>query len=326
VPPESRKTVLAESVIGVVPRRIRFVPPGSLVEVTCRTIQGRLLLRPSPILRDLTLGVLARAARLYPVEIHAFAFLSNHFHLLLSVADAQRLAAFMGYLNSNLAREAGRLIRWKEKFWGRRYQAILVSAEETCQVTRLRYILSHGAKEGLVASPADWPGAHCAPFLLSGGPIRGRWIDHTLEHRASRKGIVLRPQDLVAEETLGLAPIPCWTRLGKDRYRARVAEMVEGIEREAARTIAETGKPIAGRAFVERQDPRLEPNRIKKGPAPLAHAFSRQVRREIHEAYSVFLSAFRRASDRFRQGALDACFPDGSFPPALPFRSSAPAT
>jgi REP element-mobilizing transposase RayT len=307
-------------------RRIRFVPPGSLVEVTCRTVQGRLLLRPSPILRDLTLGVLARAARLYPVEIHAFAFLSNHFHLLLTVADAQRLAAFMGYLNSNLAREAGRLIRWHEKFWGRRYQAILVSGEAPCQIDRLRYVLSHGAKEGLVASPRDWPGAHCAPFLLSGQPVRGRWIHHTLEHRASRKGIALEPKDIVEEETLELAPLPCWAHLGKDQYRAQVAEMIEAIESEVARKIAESGKPVAGRAFVERQDPRLEPHRLKKDPAPIAHAFSRRVRREIREAYSLFLSAYRRASDRFRQGCLEVCFPDGSFPPALPFRAAAPAT
>ena len=40
-------------------------------------------------------------------ELHAFAFLSNHFHLLLTVSDSQRLASFMNYLNSNLAREAG---------------------------------------------------------------------------------------------------------------------------------------------------------------------------------------------------------------------------
>jgi len=308
------------------PRRIRFVPPGSLVEVTCRTVQGRLLLRPSPILRDLTLGVLARAARLYPVEIHAFAFLSNHFHLLLTVVDAQRLAAFMGYLNSNLAREAGRLIRWREKFWGRRYQAILVSGEQASQVARLRYVLSHGSKEGLVNSPREWPGAHCAPFLLSGLPVCGRWINHTLEHRASRKRIVLETEDLVEEETLELAALPCWAHLAPERYREQMARMVEAIEREAAQRIAESARPVAGRAFVERQDPRFEPNRIKKGPAPLIHACSRHVRRELREAYGLFLGAYRRASDRLRQGCFDVRFPDGSFPPAMPFRAAEAVT
>ena len=56
----------------------------------------------------------------------------------MTVASAQRLASFMNYLNSNLAREAGRLIRWREKFWGRRYQAILVSQEAEAQIGRLR--------------------------------------------------------------------------------------------------------------------------------------------------------------------------------------------
>ena len=56
----------------------------------------------------------------------------------------------MGYFNSNLAREAGRLVDWREKFWSRRYRAIVVSGEEGAQRERLKYVLSHGAKEGLV--------------------------------------------------------------------------------------------------------------------------------------------------------------------------------
>ena len=92
-------------------RRLRFIPPDSLVEVTCRTIQGRLLLQPRHRTVELCRGVLARAVRLYPVEVHAFVFLGNHYHLLLSCANAERLARFMNYLNSNLAREVGRAVR-----------------------------------------------------------------------------------------------------------------------------------------------------------------------------------------------------------------------
>jgi hypothetical protein len=36
------------------------------------------------------------------------------------VDTAKQLADFMGYFNSNLAREAGRLEDWREKFWSRR--------------------------------------------------------------------------------------------------------------------------------------------------------------------------------------------------------------
>ena len=61
-------------------RHLRFIPDGgALVEVTCRTVQGRLLLAPSPQLNDIILGVLGRAQRLYPVEIAGYVFVSNHF-------------------------------------------------------------------------------------------------------------------------------------------------------------------------------------------------------------------------------------------------------
>lgn len=84
------------------------------------------------------------------------------FHLPLTVSSAQRLASFMNHLDSNLAREAGRLIDWREKFWGRRSQVAAVSREDDARIARLRYVLAHGVREGLVGSPLEWPGAHSA--------------------------------------------------------------------------------------------------------------------------------------------------------------------
>jgi len=291
-----------------------------LVEVTCRTVQGRLLLRPSPTLQDLTLGVLARAARLYPVEVHAFAFLSNHFHLLVSVENAQRLASFMNYLNSNLAREAGRLVGWREKFWGRRYQAILVSDEEVAQVARLRYILAHGVKEGLVGSPRDWPGAHCARALLEGEPVAGHWIDRTRERAGLRRRRPSDPGSFAVVETLEISPLPCWKALSEPVRLQHLRGLVEDIEREGRSRESRTGQPPLGRDFVLRQDPRHEPDRPRKGPAPLAHAASQSARDALKGAYRIFFAAYRHAAERLRAGARDALFPAGSFPPALPFR------
>ncbi len=301
------------------PRRLRFFPAGSFVEVTCRTMQGRFLLHPTPLVRDLTLGVLGRAAGRYPVQVHAFVFLSNHFHLLLTVPSAQRLAQFMNYLNSNLAREVGRAVRWREKFWGRRYQAILVSGEEAAQIERLRYVLSHGCKEHLVERPTDWPGAHCARALLEGCPVTGSWFNRTLEYQARRRNLLLRSADLVEEESLLLAPIPCWAHLSQSRYRERIAELLRSIELESARWSKQTGAATLGRDAVRKQDPHGLPNRPKRRPAPLVHAVSRAVRREIRECYRAFVAAFRRAAARLRSGALDPEFPLGSFPPGLPF-------
>ena len=305
-------------------RRLRYVPPGgALFEVTCRTIHGRLLLRPSPGLNDVALGVLARAARLASLLVHAYAFLSNHYHLLVTVADAQQLAEFMNYLNSNLAREAGRLARWREKFWGRRYQAVLVSDEEAAQVGRLSYVLAHGVKEGLVASPFDWPGVHCARALSEGTTVSGRWHDRTLESKARRKGLPPDPQAFVEREELSLAPLPCWKSLAPEDYRARVHGLIAEIEAAAQVQQEETGKPPLGRDAVCRQDPHHEPNQIQRSPAPLVHAVTPTVRRGLCKAYFAFREAYRYAARRLRAGATDFEFPAGAFPPPLPVRAAA---
>jgi hypothetical protein len=61
-------------------RKPRYIlKPGSLVEVTTRTLQGRLLMVPEPTLNDIILGVLGRAQRLYPVQINAYCFLASHY-------------------------------------------------------------------------------------------------------------------------------------------------------------------------------------------------------------------------------------------------------
>lgn len=93
-----------------------MIPASGLVEITTRSMQGRLLLQPTHRVAELCCGVLARAARRFPVEVHALIFRGNHYHLLLTAPDARRLAAFMNFLNSNLAREVGRAVRWREKF------------------------------------------------------------------------------------------------------------------------------------------------------------------------------------------------------------------
>jgi hypothetical protein len=74
------------------PRPLRFIPEHSLVEITTRTIQGRLLLKPSPELTDLILGIIGKAQALYGMTIHAFVMVSTHAHLLLSPSSAQQLA------------------------------------------------------------------------------------------------------------------------------------------------------------------------------------------------------------------------------------------
>ena len=289
------------------------------MEVTCRTLQGRFLLKPTPELNSIVIGVLSRAQRLYPVEIHAFVFLSNHYHLLLSVKSAFQLAQFMNYLNSNLAREAGRMYGWREKFWSRRYQAIVISGEEAAQIDRFRYLLSHGCKEGLVGRPEDWPGAQCVKALTDGQPLRGLWFDRTREYAARSRGETFHHLKYTTQEAVELQPLPCWKHISERSYRRRARELVAAIEAETAdRHGRENSLPLGVEAVLS-QEPHHRPRKLKRANAPAFHAATKGVRKDLVEAYGWFVAAYREAAEMLQKGRSDAVFPCGSFPPRLPF-------
>src|SRR3954465_13528700 len=199
-------------------RQIRFIPdPGALVEITSRPPQSSFLLRPGAPLDAILLGALARAHHRYGVRIIAFFFASNHLHLILEVDDAQQLSRFMNYFPSKIAREIGRLTGWREKIFGRRYQAIPISNEPEAQIARLRYVLSHGVKEGLVERARAWPGVHCVEALTTGQPLEGWWFDRTQEYLARRRGEDFGTYQYATRETLELSPLPCWQHLTPEK-------------------------------------------------------------------------------------------------------------
>jgi REP element-mobilizing transposase RayT len=306
-----------------VSRRLRYFPPDSLVEVTTRTLQSRFLLRPTRQFARTVVGILARAQERAPIRIHAVGGLSGHMHILATIDDAEQLSDFMEYANGNIAREALRLVEgtgWSGKVWGRRYVALPVSGEEQAQVKRIRYLLSHGAKEGLVASPRQWPGLHCIDALIDGTPLEGVWHDRTAEYEADRRNkTVADPRAFLAEHSLELEPLPCWRHLPAEEYRQRIAEMVDDVEVETARRIFLTGKVPRGPEAIRRQNPLDQAVRPKKSPAPFCHAISKEARKQLREAYRIFVAAYRQASAQLRAGDRNARFPKGCFPPALPF-------
>ena len=278
------------------------------MEVTVRTTQSRLLLRPSPALNERVIGVLGRAQRIYGVRCSCVAFASNHWHALLRVDDADQLARFMQYVDSNVAREVGKLIGWPGPFWARRYSAIVVSDEETVQVSRMRYILAHGVKENLVERVLEWPGVHAARAILEDKPLTGYWFDRTQEYAARNRGEEFGRLTYATEETFSLTRLPCWKHLSEEEYRQRVAKLVEEIELDARAARLERGLPVLGVETVRRQHPHTQPNKTKKSPAPRFHAATKAIRDGLREAYGLFLAAFRDAAELLKAGDRSARF------------------
>ena len=158
------------------------------METCTRTIHGLPLLRPGHDANERILGALGRAAEYYEVDIYGLGFSSTHYHLLFGAEHGLQMARFQGHLNSNVAREIGKLHEWPEKLWGRRYRPMAVSDDRESQRERLKYVLAQAVKAGLVARVLEWPGPNAARALVHGEPLVGYWFDRTKEYNARPSG------------------------------------------------------------------------------------------------------------------------------------------
>lgn len=278
---------------------------------------GMRLLKPSPRLNEIAVGVLGRALALYDVRLYDIVFFGNHVQYAVGARDALALARFTSFFHGNLAREVGRLVGWRGRLWSRRGRVIPI-VDDAALERRARYLYAHGVKEGLVASPLDWPGASSVKARVSGEPMRGVWVDRTAASQARRQGKEVGPGDFETEYEIELWPWPCWEALSEEEQRARVVGIVAELEEEAQER-ARDGERFGGAERVAEQDPFEIPERVARSPAPFCHGSTKESREAYRVLYLAFAAAFWEAADALVAGVLDAVFPEGSFPRPRPF-------
>lgn len=276
--------------------RPRWYLPGTVYEVTNRTIQERFLLQPSETSRDLLVGILAKAAMYCPcVLVHAFVFLSNHCHLMISSTRPEQIPEFLRFVFGNASREMGRLHGWRGPLWARPCTVIPI-LDEDAQINRLRYLLQNGVKEGLVRSPLDWPGATSTHALLADMTLEGRWIERDRMRRAFRWWRRTKPTDAMftTNVQLRLSPLPCWQSLSPAELRSRHQTLVASVEHQGTFR----RELYLGVTKVLAVHPHDRPRTSKHEAAPWCHASSLRMLGLFHGLYRDFVDAFRRASSR----------------------------
>ena len=315
------------------PSPLRFVPnaaklwkdpagnPIAIAEVTIRTIQGRYLMRPSSRSTSLILGVISKAQEKYAFPLYGYAYLSNHGSILLGIRSAAHLSRIMNFIHSNIARELGRKEHsdWRGKFFERRGRAILVLSDEDMEA-RLKYLLSNGTKEGLVARPERWTGAHCARVLCQGGRDMGVWVNRSRMHR-NVESYSEAEQEASDRIPVRLSQIPSRSHLSPEQYRSFIREMCREISVEAKEE--RKGKPPLGVYRAERMNPHFKPEGTAHSPAPLVHCSDREDRHGFKGAYKAFVEAFRAACDVLVKMEWESEFPEGGLPPLWELKAPA---
>ena len=299
--------------------RIFSRPRPVTVEITRNTFQHRALMRPDPRLNERIIGALARAQQRFDVKLHGFVFLSTHAHLIATFADVRDMAGFMRLFSQKISVEIGKLYDWTGSVFPTRYHSIELSQEPEVEWDRLMYLTRNSCKEGLVASPLDWPGATSAKGLTTGKSLKGVWIDRTGLCRARSRGRKVTEEDFTENLELQLEPLPSLSHLSTAQYRDLMRKMVDQVEEETGAMHRQAGTRPLGVAAILSRRPTDRLSEIPRSPRPWFHARRREIRQAIRDALVQIVTAYRDASVKLRSGDLQACFPEGVFPPALPF-------
>jgi hypothetical protein len=149
--------------------------------------------------------------------------------------------------------------------------------------------------------------------------MEGVWYDRSAFYEARRQEKRAALEEFAEVERVHLTPIPCWQGLSDDELREWLADLLESIEREHAERRRREGKSVLGAKAVCRRHPHDRPKKLKRSPAPRFHAATKDAWLRLRDAYNEFAAHFREAAELLKLGHPEPDFPEGSFPPGMPY-------
>lgn len=245
---------------------------------------------------------LALAALRFGFDLHAFVFLSNHFHIVATDRFGQ-LPLFMHHLDLLLARALNARHGHAENFWAPGTYSAVELTDTDSVFEKIAYTLANPVSAGLVSSSALWPGV-ISRVRDIGGPCQ--WVSRPREFFRSEGPNALPEQvPLVLMPPLGCDDLSMLHR----QLEARLAD-----HEERARQ-ARHGRPFLGRRRIlaQRVFARPEARDPQFGLNPRVAGRDKWKRIEALRRLRSFLDTYHRAWLSFKAGLPDLLFPAGTW-------------
>jgi len=293
---------------------------GAIHLVTNRCEEGRFFMRPDKEVVEILKYWFARALAKHGagLEIYAFIFLSNHFHILLRDTNGQ-LAEFMGYFLTNAAKEINELRgRTGAHFWQGHYDDQIVEGPRTLW-NKFLYVLANAVKSGLVMKAAQWKGWSSLEMTLGSGELSISRLDKTRYHNASRGKQKPEKSKFVDTYTFALTPLPMLAGLPPGERRKEVERQLGQAETHY-RARWESKQPVGMKAVMAQRwtgrppKPEQRPKRRFACDDPARE-------RELLEIFKRFIGAYKAAFAAFRRSSVcrrpfHGEWPYAGYPPA----------
>jgi REP element-mobilizing transposase RayT len=297
-------------------RPIRRQKKKAIYFITNRTLHQKYFFRPSEEVNEIILGLLAKMADRYGIEIFAFVFMSNHFHLLARSQSLQ-MHLFMRDFQGQLARKLNRHWGRTGTFYERRYTATEVLDDD--QLTdKLRYTVCNPCESDLVRHPKLWPGLSSLTIHKTGLPMLGRVVNRKRYWSLKRKkgNEDSSEQELIEQATeeypLPVAKLPKFEALDDVEYHDKMHGLIEEYAGELAKTRT---RPCVGAKKVLNQSYDDRPNNSPKSPRPLCHTNCPKKRKEYLKELWEVTERYQDAVGKLREQKTPLSFPEGTIPP-----------
>ena len=278
----------------------RRVLKGSTVAVVRRCSERRFFLRPSKRLNRKIRFLLAVYAQRHGIQLHAFVFMGNHYHLLLT-DTRRRLPRFMEELNNMLTRVINKDLGRSGRLWGAGSYAHwdLHTRQEVLQ--NLVYLATNPVEAWIVRDPSRWPGLISLPNH-AGTPRRATPPPRGLFDRGHADSALPEFADLQ------LHVPPAFKRDGLRRYQQLFQRALDARLTELH---ARRGRYTGARSAL-RKDPFSAPKGSQAPSFSLIPALTnadKQKRQELKE----WRRAVRAAFYRWQAGKRNVEFPQGTW-------------
>ena len=192
-------------------------------------------------------------AREHGVAIHAWVFMTNHVHLLVTPSGSDGVSRLMQSLGRRYVRHFNQTYRRSGTLWEGRFRSCLVDAEDyllTCQ----RYIELNPVRAGMVSRPGDY---HWSSYRANGSGVSSRLITHhplylALGQSPSERQACYRHLFEAHLDPLELTRIRDVTHRGLVLGSERFVQEVEQMAGQRARSLRRgpRPKPVPGEEFL----------------------------------------------------------------------------
>ncbi len=281
----------------------RRVIPEVTYLLTKKCFDERFLLKPTSKCRKALRYELARRAKQYGIDLHAFCFMSNHFHLV--VTDRRgNLPAFMRDFLTNTSKALQVALKVDCPIWSsKRYNSVRL-LDLDAAVRKIAYTLLNPTYAELTR-PKEWPGVTSILCALN------------------QPETVRRPNFYFSKrycpDTVELEIVPVSPKFGLSGRRQinaceeSIAQMITGTARSITAEAKRKGRTFAGAKKV-RAMPHTKRGKRERGERnPRFATRDKALLKEAIRDWKEFERAHMLAAEKFRRGQRKALFPYGTY-------------